>query len=574
MGKKNGKIYVKGKYYKYKGKILFFKGEVYNYDEVQVIFDLIIQHGIDVVSDLKGEFFIIYYDINLNKIYFANDKLGRETLFYFYNQKHLILSDDFWEIVNLINPNTSDIDIQSIKEFAIFYYPLFFKTIIKNLNFFPPASRGEFSLKDFKLKIKEYWDFKYNPDEKIDIKTAADRLDYLFNNAIKYIKTKNPSNTVYGVGLSGGLDSRLIPYYALKNNMTLKSFIIGEKRPHIFFLSRDHKSARKIAKYYNLIHHEISYNSETFQDKSFYDIRYNPTGTSNFFIGLQNTLPEFNVLLTGMNGGEFLGTLIPNNINKLNKKELLDTIIKTFSYMYSNKKKNLIEKFYSFLDIIFKSNKLKNNQNKKIVDEILNKNEIIEIRSKIWQFIENNADDKTNIEIFQKYLFWHLISKNKYGTFATLYGTKKSYGLFTNPDIVEEMLRLNLKFILNRQLQIYFYKKKFSKLAKIPHQGYNVPIYYYNNSSIFRKAAFLIIYFIRGSGMRYTNWGCKKRYKKYSHKILLKKSYLFSNIFDIKNIFALNKKNPRLYENLVKIKQILDLIETKGYKIFLGDQET
>jgi len=58
------------------------------------------------------------------------------------DKSDFILSGNFWEALNIIDPEPSDIDTQSVKEFAIFYRLLFFKTIIKNPNFLPPASIG------------------------------------------------------------------------------------------------------------------------------------------------------------------------------------------------------------------------------------------------------------------------------------------------------------------------------------------------------------------------------------------------------------------------------------------------
>ncbi len=52
----------------------------------------------------------------------------------------------------------------------------------------------------------------------------------------------------------------------------------------------------------------------------------------------ENKLPEFDILLTGMNGGELFGSTIPTNIQNLNKEELTDVIIRTFSSAYKIRK--------------------------------------------------------------------------------------------------------------------------------------------------------------------------------------------------------------------------------------------
>ncbi len=571
-GEKIGKFYVKGKYYRDGENLLFLKGDVFNYNDDKELFNDIIQKGTEIIPELKGEFFIIYYNINSNKIYIANDILGRERLYYFFYKNEFILSDDFWEIVNLIEPSISDVDVQSIKESVIFYHPLFYKTIIKNLNYFPPASIGRYSLDNFNFKINQYWDFKYKPNKNMTIDKAIDKLDFLFHKSMKQIKERNDSKITYGVGLSGGLDSRLIPYYALKQNMDLVSFIIGEKKPNKFVLSRDHKSATKLAEYYNLDHFEVEYDSESFKSKSFYGIRYDPTGPSNFFGSILNKLPKFDILLTGMNGGEHFGQSLPSNILELNEKELINAIIESFSYMYTYKKISFINRlFRKILKLIFKDYQFQKTLNKRnFIDGIIKENEFIKIRSKIQQFIKDNLD-KSNIDIFQKYLFWHLVSRNKYGPFCSLFGRKKSYGIFSNPDIVDEMLTWNPEYLINTSLQSYFFIKKFPELAKIPSQDSKVPIFYRDKRNyFFRRLINFFEFTIRRPGVvRYQDWAWSKKYKKYSLQILSKKNSIFLNIFNIKKILKLDKRDMRLYENIVKIKQVLDLIETKGYKDFL-----
>ncbi len=573
-GEKIGKFYVKGKYYRDGQNLLFLKGKVFNYNEDKELFNDIIHKGIEIFPELKGEFFIIYYNINSNKIYIANDILGRETLFYFYHKNDFILSDDFWEVVNLIKPSISDVDVQSIKEFAIFIYPLFYKTIIKNLYFLPPASIGEYFFNDFNFKIKQYWDFKYKTNRSKTFNEAIDKLDYLFYKRMKQIKKRNDYKTTYGIGLSGGLDSRLVPYYALKCNMKLISFIIGEKRPHKFVLSRDHKSARRLAKYYNLKHFEVEYNSESFKNKSFYELRYSPMVTSNFFIAVQKNLPKFDILLTGTNGGELFGGLLPNNIRELNEEELMDAIIRNFSHMYFCKKRSFANRLIrKIIKIIFRFDYFQKSLNKgKSIEGIIKESEFIKIKSKIKSYIKNNSD-KSNIDIFQKYLFWHLVSRNKYGSFDSLHGRKKSFGIFTNQYILEETLTWKPEFLINKNLQNYFFLKKFANISKIPDQSSTVPIFYKDNSSRFKKCLNLVIYYARGQGLRYVHWAYSKKYKEYSIKILMRKNKIFNNIFDVKKIVKIDENNMRMYDNLVKIKQVLDLIETKDYKDFFKDRK-
>lgn len=571
---RNGKgvrdIYVDGEegndYYKQGKNLLIFKGDVYLRNPTnKELFDNIVQEGIDIVKKMKGEFFIIYYDDNSKKIYVANDKFGRETLFYFFDSKNLIFSDDFWEIINFVEPCASDIDIQSIKELAVSNFPLFHKTIIKNLEFFPPASIGEFSLLEGDFQIKQYWDYKYKP-KNLDIDDAIERLDHLLDNAMKQIKEKNDSKKYYAIGLSGGLDSRLVAYYALKHDMKLKSFIIGERRPHKLLLSKDFSISRKLAKYFDLEHSEIEYNCESFKSKSFSDVRNYPMGPSQVFITIHNNLPEFDILLTGMFGGELLGrTFETVNINNLSNDEILDLIVKLFFRVSEPQ-----YRFKKVLRLLKICDKTERNERKSI-EGIITQDEFIEAKSKIRQFIEDESD-KSNINILQKFLYFNNISRGKNNFFNSIHGEKKSYSIFFRPDVIEESLSWNPEFLLNTRLQNRFYLKKFPDLYKLGSQTFREPVFYYNKRfNLMRKMLALIEYIVRGRGLRYSDWAITASYRDYSKRILMEDNIIFNSIFDVQKITELKKGD--IYVNLIKIKQILDLIETKGYNSYFEKRD-
>lgn len=570
-GKVIREIYVKGKegkdYYMRSKNLLIFKGEVYPRNPTnKELFDDIAQEGIDIVKKIKGEFFIIYYDNSLKKIYVFNDQFGRETLFYFFDSKNLVFSDDFWEIINFIEPHASDVNIQSIKELAVSNFPLFHKTIIKNLKFFPPASIGEFSLLKGDFKITQYWDYKYKQDKNLDIDDAIERFDHLLDNAMKQIKEKNDPKTSYAIGLSGGLDSRLVTHYALKHGMKLKSFIIGEKRPHKMLLSKDFSIARKLAKYFNLEHSEIEYDCESFETKSFWDVRRYPMGPSQIFITIHNNLPEFDVLLTGMFGGELLGRTFEGvKINSLSEDELVDLIVKKFFRIYDYKSRSRFKRVLELFKVVGKTKWAE----RKSIDGIITQDEIIEIKSKIRQFVKDNSD-KSNLNIFQKFLYFNNISRGKYNFFNSIHGEKKSYSIFFHPDVMKESLNWGPEFLLNVRLQNHFYLKKFPNLYKFGSQSPREPVFYYNRRfNLLRKLLALIEYIIRGGGLRYNDWAKTAKYREYSKKVLMKDDTIFKRIFDIQKIMEL--KNMSIYENLVKIKLILDLIETKKYKAFFPE---
>jgi len=558
---KEGEIYIKGDYYKNKNGLVIKQGEIFNYNNKK-LFNNIYTKGTSLIPKLKGEFFLVWCDKKLKEIYIGNDKIGRETLFYFYDKKKFIISNDFWEIVNIIKPCESDINIQGVKEFIICGRPLFFKTIINNLNFFPAASIGKFSIKDRIFNINNYWDFKYTPDDNLSLDKAVERIDMLLSSALRRIKEKHNPKTIYGSGLSGGLDSRLIPHYALKYRMKLKNFIIGERKPHKLFLSRDHASARKIAKLYKLKLHEIPYNCINFDEKAYSEIRFSPMSNARFFQTInKNSLPKFDVLLTGMNGNETFGSEIPLNIQHLNKEQLVDSIISSFFCAYKQ-----LSRFKRTFKFLFGFTFGENINKKKILNPLVDEQTFIISKQKIEKFVDAEIKkNKTNIDILQKYVFF-LTQIGKYSSFG-MFWNKKNYSIFLDPYFIEETLRWKAEFLINRKLQNQFFLKKVPNLAKIPSQDFQPAIFYRNKWKLFRKVLAMAEFILRGWGVvKYNEWSKKKEYLDFARRILSKDNKIFNTIFNVEDI--LNSKS--IHENLVKIKLLLDFIDDKKYKMLFN----
>ncbi|KPJ73548.1 hypothetical protein AMJ48_01195 [Parcubacteria bacterium DG_74_1] len=561
--KKIDQLYVKSEdFYKSGNNFLFLKGSTFSpYESEGEIFDAIHRKGIEMIKEIEGEFFIIFYDSISGQIYFANDRLGRESVFYYYNKTSFIISDDFWQIVNIIEPKESDFDIEAIKEFVVFDRPLFFRTIIKFLNFFPPAIIGSFSVKEQRLDINIYFEFKLDVKSCDNIDTAVERIDRLINNTLKKIKEKHPTAT-FGIGLSGGLDSRLVPHYAANNKIEVKSFIIGEKRLNKLFVTKDHVSARKLAKIFNLKLYEISPECTTLERKSYLITRFSPMTKARYLDTVEEwELPGFDIFLTGMEGGELFGAYLPPNIQEMSDKELVDSILQKWGLSKGPKK---LSSF--ILDIqasqIFPAllRKIKGRKRRKLINEV----DFLKIKEKIASFVKSERrKEKNNIEIYKKFILQHSSSNHKYCTFS-MYCKKINYSIFSPLYCKRENTKWKPEYFLNEKLRMYFYLKKFPELSKIVIQDNRLPPFYRYKKSIFITFLNALSYFLRGSGINYFVWESRKEFLIFARKVLLKHNKFFEEIFDVPMALSQDFIPP----NLLKVKQILDLISSGEYKNF------
>ena len=519
----------------------------------------------DILINVLGNYFIIEYDLDNRKITYATDMNASEPLFYYSYGDKFAISDNLWEIVNVIKPTFVDLDVNNIREQALFAYPLFNGTILKNVYYASPATINVYNM-DTKLTISNrYYQIEYLPTGNISLNQAIEKMDQILNKAFKQIKKRYPDK-VFGVGLSGGLDSRIIPHYALQNGMKLKSFIIGEKKPRKLFLSRDHKSARQLSQIYKLDHVELEYNSLSFEKKQLIDIKQNPSGGSQIFI-INKDQFNFDILLTGASG-MIVGSEIPVNINSASDDQLLQMILCHCSKIrYVSLFRDRVNRVMKELFNIKWENKVNNPSWITRIDPEKTRETAQE---KIKTFIyDRKKHSSANLDIFEEYFIYFLGSRNRYGAFESISGRKKAVSIWF-PFMFKETMNWKKEWFLDRKALKQLICIKTPEVKNIRSQNHQLAIGEVDKLKI-KKIIALIEFLIRGGGTGGNErWVNRREFKYFSDKVMANNTQWFYNIFDIANVYkTIRKEQPRFFEHLVKIKGVLDVIEKNEYIDFL-----
>ena len=95
--------------------ILSFNGEIYNFEhlrnkylkhqkyttksDTEVLLNLLIKKGEQILSELNGIFAISFYDLDKKKILLARDRLGIKPLFYYYKDRIFSFTSDVKNIL-------------------------------------------------------------------------------------------------------------------------------------------------------------------------------------------------------------------------------------------------------------------------------------------------------------------------------------------------------------------------------------------------------------------------------------------------------------------------------------------
>lgn len=408
---------------------------------------------------------------------------------------------------------------------------------VKEYIFFSvPFSKDMYSTsKDLNCKIYRYNYTGGKVEEYIKL------LDEALIEAMHRIKDKYPDNTTFGLGLSGGLDSRLVLHYAMKAEMKLRCFIIGESRPHFLFLSKDHKNALRIAKLYNIeMPKFVGLDLKNWQELFKENCERSPfTWIAGFGpFAKRRDFPDFDVLLTGVGGGEMMGSSIFNpNINSFSKEELTNYIIKWYSlldpYKYTNPKR---EHTHS-------------------IPGILTNDEYDVIWEKIYRFTEKFEN---NIECVQSFQLGMLkdnpfIEDNIWG-----YETETP---FYHSNVFNVFMQLKPEWIICRRFQKEFFNKVVPRLSKIGDQKWHVPFYYQDKPfQLIRKLWYLGDFVLRWYALDYFKWFEKIKHSKFSKKVLLHPNEVFDALFNPYNVLNLPKKYNMLFMELLKLKYVMDHI--------------
>jgi len=527
-------------------------GEVYNYTFEEVV-SLLINKNEQKFNSINGEFALIVYDSLLDNVFFLNDKAGREIVYYNASSQSFSMSNDFWSILCHENKTIKDINTLELKTQLFFSSSVTYKTIINNINIF---ENGVYSVYHNQiLEKKKYWLFKQERNNLTESE-KFDMIDKKLFECFDTIKKLNSKDTVYGVGISGGMDSRIIPHYALKNGMKIKSFIIGEEKPHFLLKSNDHTSSDRIVKHFELEHIKLEYNEISYEDKNLLDCLYNPIGSSQIFKIPNIDKLNFDVLLTGASGfivgsSPFYTKNRYKNLIEILFVQQSDLKLKTNFYRIK-KALNYIVGTKFKLEII--PNDLKG---------VITHKEIEQIKQEQTKYI-NSLSNLSKTEQLMNYAVGVLGQKNKSGAFESLINKKKNYTPYI-PFLLDIVSTWSDDDLYDRKLFEDFIKVRLAELSSIRQQSHK-PSVDIKNPNIFHKLYSLFIYVIRGQGvMNYNNWVKQREFKKFVNEELNKYNYIgkYIDIDYIKKLAYKNQLNGDVLANCIKLNRILYMIDNK-----------
>jgi hypothetical protein len=404
-----------------------------NKESLKDLLEMVIAEGLHFLKEKHGAGGV-YFDAKKRNLHIFNDRSGTNDIFVYQKKGRLIVSNRFEAISEITHTLFNDIDIQAIEEFLIFEFPLSSGTFLKHVKYLPPGSEYIVHA-NLSMSKNTAEGYLYRIDRNILEKDAVEMLDLILDNAMKKIKSMHRKDTVYGLGLSGGIDSRIVAYYAQKNKMRLRTFTFGEPGSDAYYI------ADKLAKKMGLENTHVGF------DKNFIKhwkthMNHNPMMNLIYawYYSVYNKLPKFEVLLTGFNG------------NQLNSRFLKpeDMRLKDINM--------LVKTIFDQFDEIKAAGRMRH---------VMKQSRIISIQNELKKWLANSG----NAEHWQKKMEFNFLNRQlrfiKNNPSFSFYGKYFSESPFIDNTFMEFILKLPSEFITGQKLQHKLLAEKMPEFANI-----------------------------------------------------------------------------------------------------------
>lgn len=531
----------------------YFHGEVVSHD-IEELIDVVLFERYNKLELVLGEFFLIVINGVDGRVHFVNDRSGREILFYS-TKNDFSISDSFWSLVSHEKYTAKDIDPITLKTQLFFSSTPDHTSILKGLNILENASVGMYSKTG--LVIKKYWNFALKAN-KNSLNDKYDQLDCVLDTSFKDIANNNPIGTKYGLGISGGLDSRIIPYYAKKHGMPISGFIIGEERPNKILISNDHNSSRAVANYFGLQLDSLPFNDLSYAKKNEIDAYNFPLGSSQIFKIPDVNKCNFDVLLTGASGFIVGSSPFYDAIRQL---DIVDMVLTQQSDL---KIKPPFYRFKKGLNYVFGTGLNIKSRHVDQKDGLLSNADIQCICENYASYFKN-MQSLTKTEKLMNYAIGVLGQRNKLGAFESLVGLKKSYTPYTS-SMIDAVETWSEDEIYNRTIFENFIRNRLPFLANIRAQDHKVSLS--NNSpNILQKLISVSEYVTRGNGvMNYNNWATRPDFVSFTNAEFEEKDFIseYVNLKNIKRLTFNGSLDSAVLTAAIKFNKVIALISSQG----------
>lgn len=446
------------------GLLVIYEGDVFEVSEksiggfrdsrgktAEIIARLFLNYGERFVEYLNGTFNVLIYDFKTKNSYIFNDRFGYRHLYYYFEDGFLIFSPEIKSFLNYKKFDNS-IDSHGLSDYFVYSYQLSDRTFFKKVKLLPPASVLKMTADG--IEIKSYWAPKYtNSKTGADLAECIDEGYELFMQSVH--RCLGESRKIL-VPISGGLDSRLILFFASQSGVEVTPVTFGARK------CMDYQYAKRVCSELGLPSPELVDVSERwcreFADDLIWlsEAHYGTLGMSIQHGLARQVRGPFDRSLNGLYGGHLsFGSPYYNN-NDLHSRYTPQERTARLRKGFNGHRYSLMENALS-PDV------------RKAVSDYADETMVEE-----WERSESVSDQYV---FRQDYIFlYNRIRRgmNNLNQIRIFYNDRQPFASY---ELFDFYLSLSPELALNHHLYKEIYKKKLPRLANIPWQQTGLNLY-------------------------------------------------------------------------------------------------
>ena len=209
------------------------------------------QWGTKCLNHLRGMFAFAIWDLKLQRLFMARDRLGKKPLVYFCQNGRFGFASEIKALLQVPGIE-KEVNGSALHRYLTYQYVPSQDTIFEGIKKLPPAHYLLFDRLG-NLKIERYWRLKFSSRNQAftDVQELMDRIRAELEESVKL---RLISDVPLGAFLSGGIDSSLIVGIMAKlGGQPVKTFSIGFEEKEFDELSY----ARMVSNHFATEHHEF-----------------------------------------------------------------------------------------------------------------------------------------------------------------------------------------------------------------------------------------------------------------------------------------------------------------------------
>ena len=524
-----------------------------------------------ILNTFRSALFIV--EFSDNGCTFAADTSGRELLFFYHSRGRLVLSDSFWGVIAELNPSFDDIDWAMVSEMIACGggVPCDNSLFVRGVRWLAPNTICRYDALNGQLTEEVFSDI-CRTGEVADLNQAVEGFDAAMRCMASDLASKHEGE-VFGLGLSGGLDSRVAFHYLKDEGIDPTCFNVCVKRPHKVLKAKSVIQAEKLAKRAGVDLEFVEWNPESIREKNRLHLKNQPFGTCGCFGNIykyeNRGYPDIDVLVTAGNaiGPCLVGVSAPKGSENLGRGEL-------FKYLYGLATSEVWPRGLTQVTVHGVLRRLGVDgtdatvgPNQSTWEKFAPPSSYERIADRVEAFMDQRlAKGFSYADITMDYRTSALGAVGRMGAYESALGTKKSYTIYT-PFLINEALKWDVSLVEDRLVLKELIKRKIPEFADVGEETIgNLDA----SQSKLAKFFDLLMFHLRGTGIYAAEW--------YANNPLIREAFrsdlqndcmwfkeAFPAAVDFDAIWGLS---PSRMNSIWLLKRVIDCIESKEYLSF------